>query len=458
MKIIIVGVGKIGYALAQELSKEDHDIVIIDQQPSRVSHALNTLDVSALTGNGASIEILMEAEVGKADLLIAVTGIDELNLLCCLTAKKIGTRHTIARVRKPEYSRQIELMKDELGLSAIVNPEQGAAAEISRILRLPGAASVDTFSGGRVELVGFRVGQESILDGMPLLKFRERLGRNVLVCTAERGGVIQIPRGSYFIQAGDRLNVIGTSNDIYHFFHQINGQKRRIGRVMIVGGSRIAAYLTRALLSADMKVTLIEKNEERCQEIKSLLPQVEMVWGDGTQVEVLQEEGVEEMDAFVALTNSDEDNTIVSMYASSLGVEKVIIKVNEQHIIDLMENTPLDTFIQSKIICSERILQYVRTQQNIVGGSMNALYSLAGGRVEALGFDVLETSRCIGKPLKKLPIRKDVLIASISRGNTSFIPTGDDSMEAGDEVVVITLKLGMHELDDILTENNTVME
>ena len=458
MKIIIVGVGKIGYALAQELSKEDHDIVIIDQQAARVSHALDTLDVSALTGNGASIEILMEAEVGKADLLIAVTGIDELNLLCCLTAKKIGTRHTIARVRKPEYSRQIELMKDELGLSAIVNPEQGAAAEISRILRLPGAASVDTFSAGRVELVGFRVAPDSILEGLPLLKFRERLGRNVLVCTAERGGNIQIPRGSFIIQAGDRLNVIGTSNDIYHFFHRINSQRRRIDRVMIVGGSQISTYLSRALLSADMAVTLIEKNEKRCQEIKSLLPQIDMVWGDGTQVEVLQEEGVEEVDAFVALTNSDEDNTIISMYASSLGVDKVIIKVNEQHIIDLMENTPLDTFIQPKNICSERILQYVRARQNIVGSSMNALYNLAGGRVEALGFDVLETSRCLGKPLKNLPIRDNVLIAYISRGNRSFIPTGDDYLEVEDEVVVITLKLGMHELDDILTENNSVME
>lgn len=451
MQIIIVGLGKIGYALAQKLSEENHDLIVIDQQPQKISRALNSLDVGGLAGNGAGIEVLLEAEVGEADLLIAVTGMDETNLLCCLTAKKIGVKRTIARVRKPEYCRQIELMKDELGLSAIVNPELGAAEEISRILRLPAAAGVDTFFDGRVELVEFRLNAGSILDGVPLSQFRERIGQGVLVCTAERSGVIQIPKGDYILKIGDRINVAGKPTDIYHFFHRIGVLKKKIKNVMIVGGSRIAVYVTQSLMNAGIHVKMVEKDEKRCQEIKALLPKLDLIHGDGTQTEVLKEEKIEKMDAFIALTGSDEENIIVSMYADSLGVAKVIVKVNEQHIIDMMEGSPLDSFIQPKNVCSEQILQYVRAIQNAAGSSsMKTLYNLSNGRIEALGFQVLSDSQCIGWPLKALPIRKEVLVASISRGKETFIPDGNDEIKTGDHIVVITSKHGMNELDDIL--------
>lgn len=425
--------------------------MVIDADPERTSYAANTLDVAAMAGNGASLEMLME--VGPADLLIAVTEMDETNLLCCLTAKKLGTRRTIARVRKPEYSRQIALMKDELGLSAIVNPEQGAAEEISRILRLPAVAGIETFFNGRVELAEFRLGENSLLQGVQLFQFREEIGPGVLVCTAERAGKIQIPKGNFVLQAGDRITVAGTPTDIYHFFHRIKVLKKRIRRVMVVGGSRIATYLARSLMSAGIHVLLVEKSEKRCGEIKNLLPQVDLICGDGTQPEVLLEEGLEKMDAFIALTGSDEENIIVGFYAAGMGVGKTIVKVNEQHIVDMMENSALDTLIQPKNICSGEILQYVRTIQNaeeVENSSITTLRYLANGRIEALGFRVLKPSKCTDRMLKELPINPEVLIASISRGSVTFIPGGNDSIQIGDHVVIITSRHGMRELDDMI--------
>ena len=453
MNIIIVGAGKVGFAIAKGLTREKHDITVIDTSAEKLNNITNTMDVITICGNGASYDVLSEAGAGAADLLIAVTGADEVNLLCCLTAKKLGARYTIARVRNPDYDRHVVFLHDELGLSMSVNPEQAAADEISRILRLPSATKVEPFADGGVELVELRVAPGSKLDGLELYRLPSVCQAKVLVCAVERGDKIYIPKGDFTLEAEDRLNVVGTAREVYQFFDHVNGPKRKVRNVMILGGGRICLHLSRQLIDLGIKVKIIENSEAQCAELKKALPKAMIIQGDATKPELLDDEGVATTDAFIALTGYDENNIITSIYAAAAGAGKLITKVNESHIIKMMRGRELDSFIQPKQLVSQIILRYVRAMQNAYdSSSVESLYHLLDGRIEALEFLVKSDSAVTNKSLKSMPIRAGTLVAAIKRGRKSFIPGGDDVILKGDSVVIISDREGVQNLDDILGE------
>lgn len=452
MNIVIVGDGKVGYTLTEYLSKEGHDVTVIDNRPEILAQSMNAQDVFCVEGNGVSYKVQMDAGVQKADLLIAATSRDEINMLCCMVAKKLGAGNTIARVRDPEYQEQMLFLKDELGLSMTVNPEMATAVDISRMLRFSGAIGVDSFAKGRVEIVEFKVKEGSPLIGFPLADLHRRFQPRVLVCVASREDQTYIPRGDFAIQEGDRLSVVAAPHDISAFFKAAGVLQRRAKDAMIVGGGRIAYYLAGQLLESGIHVKIIERDEDRCHLLCELLPKADILHGDGTDQELLHEEGLSAMDAFIALTGIDEENIILSMYAQTCKVEKVITKVNNARFIDMLHGSGLEVFISPKQVASQRILSYVRAMQNATGSSVETLYRLADGRAEALEFRVRPGSKCEGVPLRDLPIRHNALIGAIIRRGKCIVPCGNDIIEAGDSVVVVTTLQGLEELDKILED------
>lgn len=452
MNIVIVGDGKVGYTLTEHLSKEGHDVTVIDNRAASLAQSMNAQDVICIEGNGVSYTVQMEAGVQKADLLIAATSGDEINMLCCMVANKLGAKHTIARVRNPEYQKQMLFLKEELGLSMTVNPEMAAAADISRMLRSASAINVEPFAKGRVEIVEFRVKEGSPLINLPLVDLAKKFQVRVLVCVVVRGDTAYIPKGDFTIAEGDKLSVVASPRDIAAFFRATGPLQRRVKEVMIVGGGRIAYYLTRQLLESGMHVKIIERDEARCHELSDLLPKAIVLHGDGTDQELLHEEGLHATDAFIALTGIDEENIILSMYAQSCKVDKVITKVNNARFIDMLDGSGLEVFISPKQITSQRILSYVRAMQNATGSGVETLYRMADGQVEALEFRVRPRSQCVGIPLKDLAIRPAVLIGAIIRRGKCIIPGGNDTIEAGDSVIIVTTLRGLQELDTILEE------
>ena len=450
MKIIIAGAGRIGYTIAAELSKERHDITVIDHDSDRTVDVVNTLDVITMSGNGASFDVLEEAGAEKADLLIAVTEADETNLLICLTAKKIGVPRTIARVRNREYYKLASLLKEDLGLSMTINPEELTANEISRILRFPAASKVEPFANGKAESVEIKIVQDSPLNGLQLSNFRNKITDKVLVCAVARGNEVYIPRGDFTIQAGDRLNIIGGYKDINSFLKRNNNARHGIKTIMVFGGGMIALYLSRQLVNTGMKLKIIERNDKACAAIKTYCPKAELVHADGTRSDVLNEEGLSSADAFVAITGDDEDNVITSMYASSLGVSKVITKVNESHIIKMLVGGSLDSVLQPSSIATQNIVQYVRSMQNAYDSSVDTLYYMFEGNVETLEFKVNDSFTSLDIPLKRLHVSHDALIAAIIRDGVCIIPSGDDEIHSGDSVIVTTVRNGTQRLEDVV--------
>ena len=453
MNIVIVGDGKVGSTLAEQLSAEGHDVTVIDNRAESLNQSMNLLDVNCVEGNGASYTVQMEAGVPKADLLIAATSGDELNILCCMVAKKLGAKHTIARVRNPEYQQQMIFLKDELGLSMAINPEMAAAGDISRMLRFSSALNVEPFAKGRVEIVEFRVKEDSPLIGLSLMELPRRFRQcRILVCVVIRNGEAIIPKGDFTIAQGDRLSVVAAPQDINAFFRSTGSMHRRIKEVMIVGGGRIAYYLARQLLESGMHVKIIERDEARCHELCGLLPKADILHGDGTDQDLLHEEGLLNADAFISLTGFDEENIILSMYAQSCQVKKVITKVNNSRFLNMLDGSGLEIFVSPKQITSHRILSYVRAMQNATGSNVETLYRMADEQVEALEFRVRPTSRCVGIPLKDMSIRSGILIGAIIRRGRCIIPAGDDTIEPGDSVIVVTTIRGLQELNTILDE------
>ncbi len=452
MNIVIVGDGKVGYTLTASLAKEGHNITVIDNRPEALRNTTNELDVICIEGNGVSYTVQSEAGVQKADLLIAATSADEINMLACMVAKKLGAKHTIARVRDPQYQQQMFFLKDELGLSAAVNPEQSAASEISRLMRFVPAIKAEPFAKGRIDLVEFKVRDESPLDGVRLADLYRLLKVKVLVCAARRGEEVFIPKGSFEIRAGDKLTILASPAEVSAFFRTVGTFQRKVKDVMIVGGGRIAYYLTRQLIETGIHVKIIEKDEKRCNQLVDLLPKATILHGDGTDHELLSEEGLDNTDALIALTGIDEENIILSMYANTLNVDKVVTKVNNARLADMLGPMGIESIITPKEIAANRIISYVRAMTNATGSSVEMLYRLADNKVEALEFRVREGSRCIGVPLKDMPIKDNVLIGAIIRGGTSLIPGGDDVIKAHDSVIVVTTMSGLHELDKILKE------
>lgn len=451
MNIIIVGCGKVGQTLAERLSREEgHNVTVVDTKSSIIRELTGALDIIGVEGSGASLETLLEAGVKDADILIAVTNSDEVNLLTCFIANKSGDCGTIARVRKPEYGRELILFKEDLGLAMIINPEQAAAAEIARALRFPSAIQIDTFAKGRVEILKFRVSDDSILSGLSLAELRPKLGCNVLVCGVERGDEVFIPGGDFVIRSGDRLSFVSEIKSGTAFFKKIGIKTNKVRNAIIVGGSNTAFYLAKLLIQSGISVKIIEKDTARCEFLCQKLPKAVIVNGDGSDSSVLLEEGIESAESFVALTNIDEENILISLYARSRTKGKIITKINRIAFDDVINGLDLDTTICPKNITAENIVKFVRAKNNSIGSNIETMHMILGDKAEALEFRIREKTPLVGVPLEKLRLKDNTLIACINRGGTIINPCGKDTMEVGDTVIVVTAKIGFKDIRDIL--------
>lgn len=450
MQIIIVGCGNVGTTIAQQLSKEGHNITVIDMDGNRVEAVANHYDVMGIVGNGASFSVQNEAGIEKADLMIAVTASDELNMLSCLIAKKAGDCSTIARVRNPLYNKEIAFIKEELGLSMVINPEYAAACEIARLLKFPSAIKVDTFAKGRMELLKCKINEGSVLHGRPLTYLSSGLHCDVLICMVQRGEEIFIPDGSFELREKDVISVVASPKNANEFFRKIGMATNRIKSCMVIGGGETTYYLAQQLLPMGMEIKIIEQSKERCNELSELLPQALVIHGDGTDRNLLYEEGLPRIHAFVSWTSMDEENIMLSLFAKSVSQAKTITKVHRIDYDEIIDNLDLGSVLYPKNITAEYIVQYVRARQNSIGSNIETLYQLIEDKVEALEFRVSEQSKLVGVPLKELQLKENLLIAGINRKRMSITPGGQDTIEVGDTVVVVTTNQGFHDLEDIL--------
>jgi trk system potassium uptake protein TrkA len=450
MQIIIVGCGKVGIALTAQLSNEQHNITVIDQDAAIVNTVSTNYDVLGINGNGSSYNTLMEAGIEQTDILIAVTNSDELNLLCCVIAKKAGNCKTIARVRNPIFNQELDFIRKELAISMIINPELAASVTIARLLRFPTAIEIDTFAKGRVEILSFKVPAESKLTGMALRELSSRFHCDLLICAVEREGTLVIPDGNFIIQQGDILSMIVTPENAGAFFKHIGIRTNQVKSVILVGGGGITYYLTHQLLANNIDVKIIEKNLRRCEELSELFPKATIIHADGSDRDVLEEEQIDESDAFVALTDIDEENIMLSLFARDQVKSKVITKVNRVNFTDVIHTLNLDSVIYPKHITAELILRYVRAAQNSIGSNVETLHRLMDDRVEALEFIIQPTLRIINTPLRKLELKENLLVACINRKGHIRIPGGDDCFMVGDTVIVVTTLSGLQDINDIL--------
>ncbi len=450
MKIIIVGAGRIGYSIAEILAGEGHEISVIDRSGDRISVVSNNLDVICFEGNAANPQVLIEAGAAQADLVVAASEKDEINMICAIISRQLGAAHAIARVRDPEYLNQSGFFREALGLSLIVNPEFECAQEISRILRFPGAARVDTFSGGKLEIVEYRVGAGDKLDGLQLRELHQHFGVKVLVSLVERDNEAIVPNGSFVLRKGDKLSISGSAQQLKKFFSNIACSHRRVRRVIIVGGSRTAVYLSKLLHEHGSSVTIIEIDPLRCQTLCELLPHARIICGDAGNSDVLLEEGLASADAFVTLTGNDGVNMICSTYAKQQSKAEIITKVKRGHFVKLFEDFGLTTVVNPRLIATEQLVRYARAMSDGLDNKMQTLYQLADGKAEALEFIADENSACIGQALSALKIKANTIICAIIRNGNCIIPDGSSVIEPGDHAVVICGSGKLKKLDDIL--------
>lgn len=437
MKIIIAGDGKVGLTLAEKLSAEGHDLTLIDSNQQVLDSSVERYDVMAVQGNCASMRVLEQADIKQADLLIAATNADEVNLLCCMTAHGLNSRlYTIARIRNPEYGRQIFTMRDVYQLSLMVNPEKQAAREIERLIKYPGFLQRDTFARSRVEIVELRIDEESRLKDVALSNLGGVVNCKVLVCVVCRGGEAFVPGGDFVLQAGDRVFVTADSETLTILLKNLGVITKKAKRVIICGGGRIGYYLAEQLVKNDVTVQLIERDENRCRELAGLLDGVYVIHGDASSQALLDSEGVADCDALVAMTGMDEMNMIISLYGKKRGVGQVITKVGHTDNTGIYDSLKLGSLICPKELSANNIIRYVRALQNSEGAALT-VYNIAEGQAEALEFVVDEKTLHIGEPLKKIRIRKGVLIACISHGSQTEIPSGDSTFGERDSVIVI---------------------
>ena len=451
MKIIIVGCGKVGKKIAEMLSREnEHDITVIDKVTEKVSFVANEYDVMGITGNGANLEDLKEAGVTDADILIAVTGSDELNLLTCLMAKKAGNCQTIARVRKPEYRPMVSLLKEDLGLAMIINPERTAANEIARVLRFPSAINIDTFSKGRIEILKFKIEEGNVLDNLMVSDIYAKLKSDVLICGVERGNDAFIPDGSFVLKASDMVSIITSTTEAGHFFKTIGVNTNRVSDTIIAGGGDTAYYLASRLIESGIKVKIIEKDPYRCEELCQLLPKASIINADGTDNGVLLEEGIENADSFVSLINVDEENVLLSLYARTKNVRKIVTKINRIAYDQVIGKMDLGTIIYPKNITAEYIVRFVRAKSTSFGSNIETIHLILDSKAEAIEFLIKEEAKVIGKTLQSLDIKKNTLVACINKNGRIIIPRGQDTIESGDSVIIVTSNKGYENIDDIL--------
>lgn len=452
MRILVVGDGKVGHTLAEELISEDHDVVIIDRDDEVVQKADETLDALCIHGNGANAKTLIDAGVEKADIVVAATASDETNMLCCLIAKRLGAKYTIARIRDPEYNESLTLLQRETGIDLAVNPERTTALEISRLLRFPYASNIESFAKGHVELVEFRAQEGDAILGMPLKELPVKLPNlpKVLYCAIERDGEVTIPNGDFVIQTGDRVHVAGEMVTITNFFRFMGRTAKRVKDVMLLGGGRISYYLAKLLSPAGIHVTMFEINEEKAAALSEQLPHADIICGDGTDQELLEQENLVGMDAFVSLSDRDEENLMTGLYAQQQGVPKVIIKNNRLAYNDVINSLGLDCLVSPRIITCNTLLRYVRARVNGGGASVEKLYRLVEGKAEAIEFIARSGDPYIGVPLKDLSVRPGTLVAIILHRGKVIIPFGNDVIQAGDSVVIIASESGISDLNEVI--------
>ncbi len=450
MNIIVVGVGKVGSAICEQLVAQGHDIVALDRATEALKPLANKLDILTVVGDGVNTSALREAGAERADLLVAVSLDDDTNLLCCAAAKVMGTKYTIARVRNPEYAETLKLMKDELGLSSSINPELAAAKEISAMLRFPSATKVDTFSRGRVELAEFNISKESPLCGRSLFELRGDTKTKFLVCGASRNGEVMIPKGDFVIQAGDTVNVTVSEHDVTQFFKYAKIYRKGVKSVMIVGGSRLTYYLLYLLRGTKMNIKVIEKNQKKCRDLAESFPDITVINGDGTNPDLLIQEGIEYTDAFISLTDIDEENAINSMFAASKDVHKVITKINKMTYIDFYHKAGIESIVSPNLSTTSYIVKFVKALESSSDSEIEKLYKIMDGKAEALEFLIREESEITNVPLMKLKIKKDVILACIVRGEDVITPAGNDVIMKGDTVIVVTTDERINDIKDIL--------
>ena len=452
VKIIIVGCGKVGASLAKQLCKEGHDITVIDKKASRVRALSDGYDVLALEGDGSSYSCLRDAGVETADALIAVTDSDEKNLLCCLIARKTGNVAAIARVRNPVYNSEIQFFRKGFGLSMVINPEMAAAMETARVFRFPSAISIDTFAKGRVELLTFRLNEGNILAGQSLIYIHQKLRTDVLVVIVRRGGKTIIPSGNFVLKAGDLVSIISGQGQAEIFFRKIGLETNRVKNVMIIGGGKVTHYLAKLLMADNIAVKIIEMDRKKCEELSDELPQAEIIHGNAIDEDLLLEEGIERVQGFSALTGIDEQNIMLGLFAKNKnpGV-KLVTKITTVGFENVISSLDLGSIVNAKEITADYILQFVRSMQASMGSNMETLYNIKDTDAEAMEFHIHEKSRCVGIPLQKMQLKRNILIGKIYRNGKLFTPTGNDTLEIGDNVVLVALKKHrITNLDDIL--------
>ena len=449
MNIIIVGSGKLGYSLAKQLAGDGYDIVMVDSNRELLNKVTDNLDVACVCGNGINSNVLEEAGAKTADLLIAATSNDEVNILSCLFSKKIGVKHTIARVRDPEYIQSTEMLRDELGLSMIINPENTAATKIARTIRFPSSMKVDYLARGRLELAEYVITEDSVLNNCKLSQIYTKLHARVLICVIQRGKEVIIPRGDFVLEEGDVITLTGSPMDIATAFRGLGFGSGKPRTVLIVGADRTAYYLIQELLSAGIHVKVLEKNKDRCEQLAEYFPKAVILHGDGADQKVLEEENAADMDALVALTALDEENVVISMYAAAVKVPKIITKVTHINFGEVLQMAGIQEIVTPHVIAANRIETYVRAMQRSEGGNMEALTRILDGRVEALEFLARDGFKGLDKPLKELKLRNDLMLCSLVRKRKLIFPNGDTTIQKGDTVVVVTTSNDILELNDI---------
>ncbi len=449
MKIVIIGLGTIGRTILRNLSGKEHTITIIDENKDKIDKLIEKYDVSGVTGNGACMDIQKEAGVQSSDLAIVLTESDELNILACLVAKRLGVKNTIARVRNPDYSSQIRLMKDYLGISMIVNPEQETASEIYNLISIPSVAQIEHFAKGKVLLVEIVADKDCSLVGETLISLGKKLRSKVLICAVQRGDEVIIPSGNFKIEEGDRIHFTTDRRSFGDFLSEVNLIRAPLKNVMIAGGGRISFYLADELSKRKFRVKLIVNNSEQAEEFAELMPDVTVVSGDGTQHDLLLEEGIEAMDAFVALTDIDEENMVVTMFANKMKVRKSIAKIQSENLYSMLSELGILNNVSPKNIVANKVLSYIRAIANTRGSNVLTLYQLVNNRVEALEFCARTEEKFYNTPLKDLTLKENCLIACIIRSNEVIIPNGISEIRLGDNVIVVTTHKDFDDLTDV---------
>ena len=450
LNIIIVGCGKVGRALVEQLSKAGHYITIIDKNPEKIQSLTNLYDIMGIVGNGASYSVQMEAGIEDADLIISVTDSDELNLLCCTVAKQVGDCSAIARVRTPDYSKEVSYLRDKLGLAMIINPELEAAKEAARILYLPTALEINSFAHGQAELIKIKVPEGNTIDGMTIAHLGRKIAPNILICAVERDGEVTIPAGDFTIQRGDIISFAASRKVAKQFLEDIGFKTNQVSNTMIIGGGKSTYYLAKLLMNMGIEVKIIESNRQKCEELSILLPKAIIINGDGTDEELLKEEGIETAESFVPLTGIDEENVMLTLYARKVSKAKVITKINRMTFKTVLNDLDLGSVIYPRYITSEAIVAYVRAKRASRGSDIETLYHIFDSKAEAIEFRIREESSVTDVCLANLSLKKNLLIAFINRNGKIIIPSGNDCIRVGDTVTIVTTHSGLKDIRDIL--------